>query len=65
MFLTFGTDYMAGFTWVSKNQNRRNPSDQSNQIYTIISQWELKVKTGKLLETQENAGDQFALIFLV
>ena len=61
MFLTFGTDYMGRF---HLSVEKPKPISQ-NKIYTIISQWELKVKTGKLLETQENAGDQFALIFLV
>ena len=42
-----------------------NPNDQSEQGYIIISPWELKVKTGKLLEARENANDHVVIVFLV
>ena len=34
-----------------------------NKVYIIISQWELKLKTSKLLEARENASylDQFCI----
>ena len=32
-------------------------------VCIIINQWELKVKTSKLLEARENANDQVAIVF--
>ena len=49
--------HRAVFNWVTNKKNQRT------KVYVIIGQWELKVKTNKLLKARENADDQVAIVF--
>ena len=45
-----------------KNKTKVMPATNQNKVYIIISQWELKTKTRKLLNARENADDRISIV---